>query len=224
MSLVDATFASDNYEAGQLIGKWAASTLKGQPATIAMLDLFADKIVGIDLQRDHGFLNGMGIPTKDSDANGREPKTGSYSGGKYSVVCHQATNGAEDGGRAAMENCLSINPHVNVVFTANETSGVGAVQALKAAGVKNALVVSIDGSCRGVQMVANGGFGALSQQYPSRMGKLGVEAVVDHIRQHVDPVPTKGSDFVNTGITLVTDQPVAGLDSIDSKKGAELCW
>ena len=123
-----------------------------------------------------------------------------------------------------MENCLSINPNVNVVFTANETSGVGAVQALKAAGVKNALVVSIDGSCRGVKAVASGDFGALSQQYPSKMGQLGVKAVIDHIRKGVDPVNSKGRDFVNTGIALVTDKPIAGLESINSKKGLQLCW
>ena len=223
-NLVAATFASDNFEAGKLIGNWVAGALGGKKATIALLDLFADKIVTLDWQRDHGFLTGMGIKTKDPKVNGHEDRTGSYSGGQYEIVSNQATNGSEDGGRAAMENCLSINPNINVVFAANETSGVGAVQALKAAGVKNALVVSIDGSCRGVKAVADGDFGAVSQQYPSAMGRFGVKAVIDHIRNHVDPVPSKGVDFVNTGITLVTDKPVSGLESIDSKKGTQLCW
>jgi fructose transport system substrate-binding protein len=222
--LVAATLASDNFEAGELIGRWAAGALNGEKATIALLDLFADKVVTIDYQRDQGFLTGMGIDTKDPEVNGDEDETGSYSNGEYEIVCNQTTNGAEDGGRSAMENCLSINPDINVVFTANETSGVGAVQALKASGIEDALVVSIDGSCRGVQAVADGDFGALSQQYPSAMGKLGVEAVIDHVRNGVDPTPSEGLDFINTGITLVTDKPVDGLDSIDSKKGAELCW
>ena len=86
--VVAATLASDNFEAGQLIGKWAAGTLGGKKATVAMLDLFADKIVGIDLQRDQGFLDGMGIKTKDPSMNGREDKTGTYSGGQYEVACH----------------------------------------------------------------------------------------------------------------------------------------
>jgi fructose transport system substrate-binding protein len=30
--------------------------------------------------------------------------------------------------------------------------------------------------------------------------------------------------FLDTGATLVTDKPVAGVDSIDTTKGAELCW
>ena len=224
IDLVNATLASDNFEAGELIGKWTAGTLGGKKATIAMLDLFADKIVSVDLQRDQGFLSGMGIKVKDPAVNGSEDRTGKYSGGEYEIVAHQATNGSEDGGRTAMENCLSMNPNINVVFTANETSGVGAVQALKASGVKDALVVSIDGSCRGVQAVADGDFGAVAQQYPSAMGRLGVKAVVDRIRKGIDPVPPKGADFINTGIKLVTDKPVSGLTSIDSKEGTKLCW
>ncbi|MBA2444672.1 MAG: substrate-binding domain-containing protein, partial [Nocardioidaceae bacterium] len=46
--LVDITFATDNFEAGELIGKWAAGTLAGEPATIALLDLFNDKVVSVD--------------------------------------------------------------------------------------------------------------------------------------------------------------------------------
>jgi len=224
LDLVDATFASDNFQAGELIGKWVAGSLGGKKATIALLDLFADKVVTVDYQRDQGFLRGMGIDIKDAKKNGDEAKTGSYSGGEYEIVCNGATNGAEDGGRTAMENCLSLNPNINVVFSANETSGVGAVQALKAAGIKDALVVSIDGSCRGIKAVADGDFGAVSQQYPSAMGRLGVQAVVDHIRDKVKPQPTAGLDFINTGITLVSDKPVSGDGSIDSKKGTELCW
>ena len=193
LQLVNATLASDNFEAGELIGKWAAGALGGKKATIAMLDLFADKIVSVDVQRDQGFLSGMGIKVKDPAVNGSEDRTGSYSGGEYEIVAHQATNGSEDGGRTAMENCLSMNPNINVVFTANETSGVGAVQALKASGVKDALVVSIDGSCRGVQAVVDGDFGAVAQQYPSAMGRLGVQAVIDRIRKDVVPVPPRRS-------------------------------
>jgi fructose transport system substrate-binding protein len=56
------------------------------------------------------------------------------------------------------------------------------------------------------------------------MVRLGVTAAIDHIRNHVEPVNSKGVDFVNTGVTLVADNPVGDIKSIDSKKGAELCW
>ncbi|MFC5832666.1 substrate-binding domain-containing protein [Nonomuraea insulae] len=222
--LVDGTLASDNFEAGQLVGKWAAGALDGKKATIALLDLFADKVVTVDYQRDQGFLSGMGIDTKDRKKNGDEAKTGAYSGGDYQIACNQATNGAEDGGRSAMENCLSLNKDINVVFTANETSGVGAAQALKAAGNTGALLVSIDGSCGGVKSVTEGSFGAVAQQYPSEMGRLGVEAVVKHLRDGVNPTPSEGLDFVNTGVRLVTDKAVNGIESISSAEGAKKCW
>jgi hypothetical protein len=99
-----------------------------------MLDLFNDKVVSVDYNRDQGFLTGMGIPVNDPKKNGDEAKTGSYTGGTYTIVCNEAGNGAADGGRAAMERCLTKNPDINLVYTINEPTAVGANAALKAAG------------------------------------------------------------------------------------------
>ncbi|HEY6742260.1 MAG TPA: substrate-binding domain-containing protein, partial [Lapillicoccus sp.] len=98
---VDITFATDNFKAGKLIGQWAQVQMAGKPATIAMLDLFNDKVVSVDYNRDQGFLTGMGIPVNDPKKNGDEAKTGNYTGGTYTIVCNEAGNGAADGGRAA---------------------------------------------------------------------------------------------------------------------------
>ncbi len=222
--LVSATFASDNRLAGEQIGKWAAGALAGKPAKIAALDLFADKVVSIDYERDQGFLAGMGIDVKDPNKIGDEPSTGKYSGGDYTVVCHEATDGAEDGGRTAMEKCLTLSSDINVVFTANEPSALGAVQALKAAGNTTALVVSINGSCDGIKALQDGVLGADAQQYPSKMGAMGVNAIIEHVKNGTTPTPDAGKDFTNTGITLVTDKAVAGLESIGAADGAKLCY
>ncbi len=88
-----------------------------------MLDLFNDKVVSVDYNRDQGFLTGMGIDVKDKKKNGDEAKTGKYTGGKggdYTIVCNEPTHGAEDGGKTAMENCLPKNPNINLVYTINE--------------------------------------------------------------------------------------------------------
>src|SRR6185503_6277366 len=174
-------------------------TLAGKPATIAMLDLFNDKIVSVDYNRDQGFLTGMGIDTKDKKKNGDEAKTGSYSGGTYSIVCNEPTNGAEDGGRTAMERCLTKNPAVNVVYTINEPAAVGAQKALKAAGTKDVLVVSIDGGCDGVKQVKDGLINATSQQYPTKMAELGIKAIKQIATGGAKPTVTNGLDFFDTG-------------------------
>ncbi|TDB75488.1 substrate-binding domain-containing protein [Micromonospora sp. KC723] len=222
---VDITFATDNFKAGELIGKWTATQLGGKPATIALLDLFNDKIVSVDYNRDQGFLTGMGIDTADKKKNGDEAKTGNYSGGSYTIACNEPTNGAEDGGRTAMENCLSKNPNINVVYTINEPAAVGAHKALQAAGkAQGVLVVSVDGGCDGVRQVKDGVIGATSQQYPLKMAELGVQSIAKIARGGEKPQVTSGLDFFDTGVTLVTDKPVAGIDSIDSAAGAKTCW
>jgi len=223
-STVDITFATDNFKAGELIGKWTAAQLGGKPATVALLDLFNDKIVSVDYNRDQGFLTGMGIATGDRKKNGDEAATGNYSGGTYQIVCNEPTNGAEDGGRTAMERCLAKNPNINVVYTINEPAAVGAQKALKAAGTKDVLVVSVDGGCNGVQQVKSGLINATSQQYPLKMAELGVKAIKQIATGGQKPQVTGGLDFYDTGVTLVTDKSVSGLTSIDSTQGATLCW
>ena len=222
---VDITFATDNLAAGKLIGQWTAAQLAGKSATIAMLDLFNDKIVSVDLNRDHGFLEGMGINPGDTTKNGGETSKGSYSGGTYTIACHEATQGAEDGGRTAMENCLSKNPGINVVYTINEPAASGAYQALQAAGkASGILMVSVDGGCNGVNLVKQGEIGATSQQYPGKMAALGMDAIKKLVESGTKPAASPGLDFYNTGVTLVTDKAVSGVDSVSSTQGATTCW
>ena len=223
--VVDITFATDNFKAGELIGEWTKGQLAGKPATIAMLDLFNDKVVSVDYNRDQGFLTGMGIDTKDAKKNGDEAESGNYDGGTYTIVCNQPTEGAEDGGRTAMENCLSANPDINVVYTINEPAAAGAYKALQAAGTEaDALIVSVDGGCAGVGSVKDGVIGATSQQYPLKMAEDGVKAIAAYAKDGTKPEVTQGLDFFDTGVALVTDKPVSGLDSIDSTEAAEICW
>jgi len=222
---VDITFATDNFEAGKLIGQWAAKQLAGKPATIALLDLFNDKVVSVDYNRDQGFLTGMGIDTKNQKKNGDEAKTGNYSGGTYTIVCNEPTQGAEDAGRTAMERCLAKNPDINVVYTINEPSANGAYAALKAANkASGPIIVSVDGGCQGVASVKSGTIGATSQQYPLKMATLGMAAIAKYARTGTKPTTSQGLDFFNTGVSLVTDKPVPGVKSITTAEASKICW
>jgi fructose transport system substrate-binding protein len=221
---VDITFATDNFLAGQEIGKWTAAKLAGEKATIALIDLFDDKVVSVDVARDQGFLDGMGIDLADETANGDEAPSGSYSGGEYEIVGNEASQGAEDGGRTAAETLLSKNPDINVVYTINEPAAYGAYEAFKAAGKDDVIVVSVDGGCAGVEQTAEGIIGATSQQYPVKMAELGVQAIYDLVTTGEAPENTEGLDFYNTGVALVTDDPQDGVESIDTTEASEICW
>src|SRR5918999_2483396 len=64
----DATFATDNYKAGLLIGQWAKAKFEadGKEDKIAMLDLNTEQVT-VDVQRDQGFLEGFGIDVGDKN-------------------------------------------------------------------------------------------------------------------------------------------------------------
>jgi len=216
--VADATFATDNFKAGELIGQWAAATLGDDAANakIALLDLNPSE-VSVDYLRDGGFLQGFGIDIKDPTDIGDEDDP--------RIVGHDVTNGNEEGGRKAMENLLQIDPEINVVYTINEPAAAGAYEALKAVGRENdVIIVSVDGGCPGVQNVKEGRLGATSQQYPLLMASLGIEAIKEWAETGKKPANTPGLDFYNTGVTLITDAPVDGVDSIDSAEGLKLCW
>ena len=221
--IVDITFATNNCEAGELIGKWAAAKLGGKKAVIALLDIFNDRMVSVDYCRDNGFLKGMGIDVKNPKIMGDEAKTGKYSGGDYVIVGNKATGANEDGGRTGLEQLLAKNKAINVVYTINEPTAAGACAALKAAGTQ-AIVVSVDGGRAGIENVKSGCIGATSQQYPLLMADLGVQAIYDIVKTGKKPEVTPGLDFFNTGVTLITDDPQSGVDSKDTNYGLEKAW
>jgi len=206
----DALFATDNYQAGVLIGQYARAALAGKPAKIVTLDLFPGHPVGA--QRHNGFLKGFGLVAPDAKSNelGKTPE----------VVCMADSFGDRAKGQTAMENCLQKAPDVNLVYTINEPAAAGAYNALKKAGKeKNVTIVSVDGGCQGIQDVGAGVIAATSQQYPLKMAAMGVEAGVEYAKTGKKP-----SGYTDTGVTLIAAKPMPGVDSKDVKTGAELCW
>ncbi|MCI5111936.1 MAG: sugar ABC transporter substrate-binding protein [Marivita sp.] len=214
----DMTFATDNFLAGQLIGQWARAALGDDAANakIATLDLNVSQPT-VDVLRNQGFLQGFGIDLADPNVIGDETDP--------RIVGSDVTDGNEEGGRRAMENLLAKDPMINVVHTINEPAAAGAYEALKAIGRENdVLIVSVDGGCPGIQNVKDGVIGATSQQYPLLMASKGIEAIAAWAADGTKPSATEGKDFFDTGVALVTDKPVDGVESIDTTEGTNLCW
>ena len=226
-STADITYATDNTQAGTLIGKWMAAKLDGKHADIAMLDDLSDQVLTVDVDRDHGFLKGMGIPVGNPGINGAEPTHGHYTGGKggtYTIGCQLATEGAETGGQQAMETCLSKDPNINTVYAINEPSAEGATTALRAQGKKDVTVVAVDGGCAALHFVADGAIGATAGQYPDKMAQLGVDAVARFARTGARPHNPHGQDFTNTGTKLYSDDAQHGVASLTTKQASKICW
>jgi fructose transport system substrate-binding protein len=214
----DSTFATDNFEAGVLIGKWAKAKMgdAAKDAKIGMLNINKDNI-SVDVLRDTGFLTGFGIEVPNGKIMGSEndPR----------VIGHETSNANPEGGLKAGENLLAKEPNMNLIYTINEPAAEGAFQAMKAAGKeKQALIVSVDGGCPGVQNVKAGVIGATSMQFPLKMASLGVEAVAAFAKDGAKPKNSEGLDFFNTGVQLITDQPIDGVPSITSDEGLKICW
>jgi fructose transport system substrate-binding protein len=198
---VDATLATDNFEAGLLQGQYARKALGNKAPKLAMLD--GTPGGSVDVQRHDGFLKGFGL--KEGDP---------------AIVGKQNTHGAQDEGQTAMENLLTAHPDINVVYTINEPAAEGAYAAIKARGkLKDIVLTSIDGGRLGVQYVKDGKIAATVMQFPKLMANRGVDYVVDYVKSGKKP-----SGFINTGASLITDKPFPDLKSKDTKWGLENCW
>jgi fructose transport system substrate-binding protein len=201
-SATDALFATNNFNAGVLIGRYARAATKGKKVTIGMLDEHAGSSVGA--LRHNGFLKGFGI--KASDAQ---------------IACVGNGEGQTAPSQTAMENCLQKNPDIDVVYTINEPSAAGAWTALSKAGKSKSdvTVVSVDGGCAGVRNVKAGVIDATSQQYPLLMASRGVSAVVAYAKGG-----RKASGYTDTGVNLIAGKAVAGVPSKSVAYGLANCW
>ena len=198
----DALFATNNFNAGVLIGKYARAATKGKTVTIAMLDEHAGSSVG-KLRHD-GFLKGFGIK-----------------GNNKQITCVGNGQGQVAPSQTAMENCLQKNPDIDVVYTINEPSAAGAWTALKSAGKSKSgvTIVSVDGGCAGVRNVRAGVIDATSQQYPLLMASKGVAAVVNYAK-----TGKKVSGYTDTGVNLIAGKAVTGVTSKNVAYGLKNCW
>ena len=224
---VDVTFATDNFQAGLLIGQWAKAKLgdAAADAKIGLIDIVGgegEPVVGV--QRNQGFLQGFGIDIGDPNVIGDEndPR----------IVGQEAGNGQDVNSVRAMELILQANPDVNLLYTINEPTARGAVQALETFGktTDDVMIVSVDGGCEAMQDIEDGIIDATSQQYPSLMASLGVEWAIRYAQDGSIPTPqdspnyTEGLDIYNTGATLITNDPQEGVESLDTTAGRDICW
>ncbi|GAA2041730.1 ABC transporter substrate-binding protein [Catenulispora yoronensis] len=98
-----------------------------------------------------------------------------------SVVAQQTGDFDRAKGQATMEQLIQSHPDLTAVYAENDEMGIGALNALKAAGKnpgKDVKLVSVDGTHNAVQEIVNGDYNAVIESNP-RFGQLAFQALAD---------------------------------------------
>lgn len=156
---VVAHVASDNVAGGQLAGEYMVE-LVGEGGKVVELE----GIPGASATRDRGQGFNEAID------------------GKLDVVAKQSANFDRAQGLTVMENILQDNQDIVAVFAHNDEMALGALQALTSAGLTDVVVIGFDATDDAVKAVEEGTMAATVAQKPTEIGKLGVEAAVNHLK------------------------------------------
>ncbi|MBA2520100.1 MAG: sugar ABC transporter substrate-binding protein [Chloroflexia bacterium] len=117
-------------------------------------------------------------------------------------VIDQSANWTQELGLSITENVLTSDPDLVAIFGANDPAALGAVQAVKAAGRDDIVIVGFDGNPSAFEAVQAGDMAADIAQFPERMGTYGVDLMVLHLNgEEVEAL-------VDTGTAVVTAENV----------------
>jgi ABC-type sugar transport system substrate-binding protein len=106
---------------------------------------------------------------------------------------------SREGGLRAMEDILTSNPDVQGVFCINDNEAMGAIEALKAAGKNDdVLLVGFDAIPDAITAIADGDMEATVAQAPANMGRFGVAWGLNYL------LGLPVAPLTDTGTTLVT--------------------
>ena len=173
----DLTVATDNLEAGQILGKFAAKLL-GPDDQIAIVSHV--KGVSTAVEREKGFCTGLGRL-------------------KENIVDVVYCDSRYDKSYQLTMELMEKYPDLKMIAGMNEYSSVGAARAVKSKHAEDRIkVVGVDSSQEAVQLMEHGVFQGIVVQKAFKMGYVGVRETIKMLR---------GEDYrknVNSGCELVT--------------------
>jgi len=160
--------ATDNYAGGQIAGRRMGELLKGK-GSVAIIAVAPGSASTLD--REKGF----------QDTLAKE-----FPGIRIADLQYGMSDRARS--LAVAEDLLTAHPGLTGIFASNESSTVGASQALKARGLAGKIqLVGFDSSTSLVEDLKAGVIDSLVVQNPYRMGYEGVKTLVDHLAGRVPP-------------------------------------
>ena len=104
------------------------------------------------------------------------------------VACQQTGEFNRDKGLSVTENCLGATPNPDAIIAANDDMALGAVEALKAAGLAGKVkVIGYDALPEALKMVQSGELYGTVEQFPGQQARTGLAVLNDFITQGAKP-------------------------------------
>lgn len=166
---VETYVGIDQYQAASLAGSYAAKNLDGGKI------LLLEGPAGVDAldQRLAGFKDMV------------ESKPG------FEIVSSQTANCDRNMGFNVMQNVLTSNPDVNIVWAVNAEMGQGAIQAIEQAGLVGKIsVFDFDASNDDILTIREGSLVGSVAQYPEMQARASIEAALKAIKGEKLPAHT----------------------------------
>lgn len=124
------------------------------------------------------------------------------------VVASQTANFKRTEGMSVTENLLQQHTNVDAIIGCNDESALGAMQAVKAAGMEDVLIAGFDGSTDATSAVASGEMFCTYNTDPYGSGYLACAYVVNFLNEGTEPdgkfipFPTAANDPLITAETV----------------------
>jgi len=150
-SLYRTFIGSDFVKEGKLSGEWLVNEYKGKTDTVNIVELQGTTGSAPANDRKKGFADAIAVAPN------------------LKVIASQTGDFTRAGGKAVMEQFLKANPKIDVLFAHNDDMGLGALEAITAAGKvpgKDIKIITIDAVKDGMQALADGKFNFIAECSP----------------------------------------------------------
>lgn len=150
-TLYKTFLGSDFVKEGRLSGEWLVNEMKSATGDVNIVELQGTTGSAPANDRKKGF----------AEAIAANPK--------LKVIASQSGDFTRAGGKQVMEQFVKANPKIDVLFAHNDDMGLGALEAITAAGKvpgKDIKIITIDAVKDGMQALADGKFNFIAECNP----------------------------------------------------------
>lgn len=167
--------ATDNFQGGRLAGEAMVELLGQGGGEVLVLDL---KSAESCVLRVNGFKEVV-------DAHNQTVEN------PITVVAELESLGAKDRGFAATQDALQRFPDLDAIFAINDPAALGAHAALEKAGKAGEVpIIGFDGQLEGKRAILEGKIHADPIQFPDRMGRMTMKAILSYFEGEEIPAET----------------------------------